>query len=1144
MKIETYVCGLIAHFCRILTLTIFIPAISNADILISQSTQTPPQTRTQEVFSIGTEKTDLKLTVKENGVLQLGAVTMFLDFRDGRSTAQDGRGVVSSDESYPKAFPNDLWVLKGLFRSKTSQDPLVMTEVLERVSDHSVKFGASLEGQIGAGSLRWIIRLPSVAFAGQKLLIDGTSRDLPKEKGSFAVGSFQAQEVIIPLAEGRLVVRAPVSLTIGDNRFYNQEYFSLILEQKNQAVSGKREFSCEIGFEPYRFQPVDIRSAANMGFRDEVAGDQRGGWTDQGQDNDMSGLPTRFQMLGDIPFDLIDEASNNGRACMVFAGPERVYFPMESRVPLSGESFRTLFLLHAFAFDRNKGTPLGQVIAQFADGSQQEIPVTAHVEASNWTAPYNAPNGTVAWRGPSGRRSEVGLNLSRFDLPGKPIASLNFKSAGKAVWMVTGITGSEDNVPGKTSSLDDSLVMAAGEEWQPVFYNKDVQQGSVMDFSFLLDAPAGKYGHLVTKGGHFVFADQPNMPVRFWGNNLCWGSNFIDKPSAERLARRLARMGYNSIRLHHFDGQLLKADAKTSHDIDPDKLDRLDYLFACLKNEGIYVNMDLYCNRTFRAGEIDEIDHDITSGIKAAVAVSPSALSAWKTFAAKLMTHTNAYTGMTYAEDPALIGICPINENVLQVFWSSDAAVAQLINQRFDHWLSVQGLKDASKEARSLAFDRFLSTLQIASQQEIARFLKEELNVHALLTDVNHRDYKPLTLVRSNLDYVDVHRYWDHPRFAGDSWGLPYLHSSDSIINKLAEVPRVLFPARLSDKPFAVTEYNYCFPNPYRGESGPIMGAYAALQDWDAVYRFNYNGNLTNSLFSVDTPMISLNIVNDPISVFSDRLTALLFLRGDVTPAEKEIVFEIDPGAVFSTPDSISSFSEQFSTLGLVTRLGSMVVSNGPAVGVNALAEVTEPNDTPSLGVRAFSDGSNLLATVVSSGIVDPELMDLKNQRFKSITGEIVLDKSKGRFSVITDKTEAFVFAKEGAITGQVAVVEASDPCVVSVSAMDGNPLATTGRMLILHLTDAQNGGSRFRNKDRNILEEWGDGPVLVRRGSVMLRLKKIDLTRQMKCWVVGLSGERMREIQISLSSEEAVLNLQTITTNGVALAYELEINP
>lgn len=1113
------------------------PAVS-----ANSSAPSAPLPEGEGAFALGDADEAPILKVAPDGILSLADVRMLVDYRDGRSTQQDKVGAVDFSPERTQIVAGQLWQREGEFLPKTSSQPLGFAETLKRAVSDAVDYEFFLTGEIKPeATARWVLRLPSTAYAGAAVLVDDKPVTLPKKPGDFSVGRYDAQTLALPVADGMLTLSAPTNVLVGDNRFYHQEHFSLILEQQRDAKTpGERAYSSQLSWRPFRYVPLSLAPVANMGFADEVAGDQQGGWNDQGADHDLASFPVGEQTFGGVLFSITDPAANDGRGCLVFAGPQRMNFLKEATVQADGEPLRTLFLLHAFAWDQDKGTPLGELVVSFADGTTQALPVTAHVEASNWTAAYDAPNGRIVWRGDTGSH-EAGLSLSQYALPGKPVESIRFVGSGQAVWMVAGLTGSTDPVPPATSVADEPMVMVANEDWGAYPFEKDIVPGTMLDFSGFVDAPAGKHGHVEIRDGHFVFADRPGEPLRFWGTNIVWGGNFIEKPLAEQLARRLAMMGYNSVRFHHSDRGMLRDNPASSHDIDPEQLDLWDYLFYCMKKEGLYVTIDLFSSRVFKAGEIEEVDVPVGKGIKAAVTISPSAMEAWKIFARKLMTHRNPYTGMTYAEDPALFAICPINENVQEVFWSSNPSVAQLYNRRFDEWLESNHMTGLSDDERALAFVRFQSELQIASEREIHRFLKDELGVQAQLTDVNHRDYKPLTLTRDNLDYVDVHRYWDHPRFAGAPWQLPYLHTSESVITALAEVPRVLFPTRVAGRPFAVTEFNYSHPNPFRGEAGPIMGAYSAFQDWDAIYRFNYSGSLTQYLTQTG-PIVGLNTINDPVGVLADRLIALLFLRRDVAPASEMIVYEINPDTLFSRADNLGSYSQEFSTLGLVSGLGTVVTDGQSVPNLPIAAEVVDPGTSPSLGVESFENGPKLLAEVKDSGLIDPALMDTKKGRYESETGEIVLDAGKNIFTVLTPRTEAFVLPQPGTLKGDFATVKVEDAATVAVCAMDGKPLSASSRLLILHLTEAQSTGSRFRNAERKIIETWGDGPPLVRRGTARLTLPVAPATARV--WALDMTGERLWEVPLKPAGSGSELTLTSVSPQGVALAYELEIVP
>ena len=102
-------------------------------------------------------------------------------------------------------------------------------------------------------------------------------------------------------------------------------------------------------------------------------------------------------------------------------------------------------------------------------------------------------------------------------------------------------------------------IAQANENWRPFVYHRNVQQGSALDFSVRLDAPAGKYGFvIVNSDGHFVFRDRPEVPVRFYGPNLVGDSQLPDRKTAHEITERIASFGFNAVRFHQQDNELYR----------------------------------------------------------------------------------------------------------------------------------------------------------------------------------------------------------------------------------------------------------------------------------------------------------------------------------------------------------------------------------------------------------------------------------------------------------------------------------------------------------------------------------------------------------------------------------------------------------
>ena len=197
----------------------------------------------------------------------------------------------------------------------------------------------------------------------------------------------------------------------------------------------------------------------------------------------------------------------------------------------------------------------------------------------------------------------------------------------------------------------------------------------VLDYSHLLDAPAGKHGFVTTKSGHFYFED--GTRAKFLGFNVAARSNTPDHKTAERLAERFASMGVNVIRLHAADAPigeeprswssckeapLLDYEKGNGREFHPEGLNRFDYFAAKLKERGIYLHIDLIVARDFVEG--DGLDYPGNAGtcIKRFPMYNKRFIELQKEYAKKLLCHVNPYTGLALIDDPAVITVQINNE--------------------------------------------------------------------------------------------------------------------------------------------------------------------------------------------------------------------------------------------------------------------------------------------------------------------------------------------------------------------------------------------------------------------------------------------------------------------------------------------------
>ncbi len=195
---------------------------------------------------------------------------------------------------------------------------------------------------------------------------------------------------------------------------------------------------------------------------------------------------------------------------------------------------------------------------------------------------------------------------------------------------------------------------------------------TAVDVSALNPAPLDETRRITIRGDHFY--DATGRRVRFVGTNFGAGACFPTKEDAAAVAARLHKYGFNCVRLHHMDSPWSDPNmfyvsggsyGKKTDQLDPESLDRLDYLIYQFKLHGIYVDINLHVGRGFN--EADGFpDTDGIDGMGKVVGYfEPGMIERQKLYAQQLLTHYNPYTRTRYVDEPAVALIEITNEDSL-----------------------------------------------------------------------------------------------------------------------------------------------------------------------------------------------------------------------------------------------------------------------------------------------------------------------------------------------------------------------------------------------------------------------------------------------------------------------------------------------
>lgn len=561
---------------------------------------------------------------------------------------------------------------------------------------------------------------------------------------------------------------------------------------------------------------------------------------------------------------------------------------------------------------------------------------------------------------------------------------------------------------------------------------------SPVDLSFLNDAekPAGRRGFVKARADKLVFAD--GTPVRFWGTNLTAYALFgTSTDNVRKQAHRLSQLGFNLVRLHHHDSEWVdpnvfgSRDAADTRTLDDAMLDKLDWWIACLKEEGIYVWLDLEDGRRLKPLDGIEGFSEIKQGKSSATLkgysyVNKSIQAAMRQFNETYLSHQNRYTGLRYQDDPAIAALLITNENDLTNHFGNALLPDKGVPR---HDAIYMRLSEEFADKHSFPADKvwraweagpaklFLNDLEHRFDVDMMAQLRAQ-GVIAPVVPTSTWGMNPVSSLPALTvgDVIDVHSYGGSGELERNPlYGANLMHW--------------LAAAQVVGKPLSASEWGLDArgtPAADREDIPLYIAAAAALQGWDALMFFAYSQEAFAK--GAGTPSV-YHAYNDPAMIASLPAAALLYRQGHVREASTNYVFVPSEQTLFYRPESPGTSV----ALRTAAERGRLLIAMPKVAALPWLVSSTIP-----AGAKIIHDAQESQLPPGSTQVV-------------SDSGELRRNWADGVFSIDTPRTQAmmgWIGGKPVSLTDVVANVTTRN-ALIAVQSLDGNPLRRSTRIMI-----------------------------------------------------------------------------------------------
>ena len=428
----------------------------------------------------------------------------------------------------------------------------------------------------------------------------------------------------------------------------------------------------------------------------------------------------------------------------------------------------------------------------------------------------------------------------------------------------------------------------------------------------------------------------------------------------------------------------------------------------------------------------------------------------------KLTTEWSEYSFVFQAQDsePELTRLDVNFNNQMGHFWFAGMSLRRggIIGLPEDQSLEAGNVAlpptDSSASVKE-DFWNFLFDVEMDYSQEMVKLLKDELKVKGFVS-VTQASYGGIAGVYREAelaDYVDMHSYWQHPRFpitpwSRRDWDIP---NTSMVRDRNGGTLTRLAIHRVNGMPYTVSEYDHPAPNDYSTELFPMLASFAAFQDWDGIYQFSYGGG------DWDRRRISgyFSMNGHPGKLAFLPIAAVMLRMNGVSAGAPTIVLNMPTNEIMAQ----------------LTLHSTNARAAWEAAGATTSLPVTDP-----VAVQ-FRDGDLSL----SQAVAEP------SGKWVSGTGQIVWDKAESQTALYTVNSPA-VRAAVGYLGGRSVTLgdikiempnTETNWASIAIAALDGKPISESDRILLVAAGRIENTNMGWNEDRTSVSDRWGEEPTV-----------------------------------------------------------------